>query len=132
MFTKGNQTMARPKTDKTLKQNRRITVNFTETEYAVITKNAEDAGMTKASYIRNTALNKGVSIHYHLTPQVSEMKPVLGQLGRIGSNLNQIARHLNEGGSATDGLKSEIRKAIDELSTTRKSLSELWEPGTVQ
>ena len=124
--------MARLKKDDLTKQSRRITARFTETEYAIIAKNAADAGMPVATFIHDSALGKTVSIHYHLTPSASDIKPLLGQIGKIGSNLNQIARHLNEGGSVTDGLQAEIRKTIEELRATRKSLSELWEPGTVQ
>ncbi|MCI1655138.1 MAG: MobC family plasmid mobilization relaxosome protein [Lachnospiraceae bacterium] len=29
-------------------------------------------------------------------------------LGKIGSNLNQIARHLNEGGTFTEGMAKEV------------------------
>ena len=118
--------MARQKKDELTKQSRRITARFTETEYAIIAKNAADAGIPVASFIHNTALGKTVSIHYHLTPSASDIKPLLGQIGKIGSNLNQIARHLNDGGSLTGGLKSEIRKSIEELRQARESLSSLW------
>ena len=35
---------------------------------------------------------------------------LLGHLGKIGSNLNQIARHMNEGGKPE---MAELRRALD-------------------
>ena len=59
-----------------------------------------------------------MELKYRVMPRAEDIKPVLAQMGKIGSNLNQIARFLNEGGLMGDGLKKEIvtERIIEKLS----------------
>ena len=43
------------------------------------------------------------------------MERIIAEYGKIGSNLNQIARHLNEGGTATSHIVEEVRSAALDL-----------------
>ncbi|MBR1634357.1 MAG: plasmid mobilization relaxosome protein MobC [Lachnospiraceae bacterium] len=115
--------MARPKTDRTLKRGRKIIARFTETEYEVIRHNAENAGKSLSAYVRDAVTGGKVDVHYHLSPQIAELKPLLAEIGKTGSNLNQIARHLNSGGALTDGIAADIRRCVAELFDLREELS---------
>ncbi|MBR1629010.1 MAG: plasmid mobilization relaxosome protein MobC [Lachnospiraceae bacterium] len=115
--------MARQKTDKVLKRNKPIMVRFTEMEHEVIIENAKAAGIPPASYVRRLALNGRIDLHYHITLGGEYIKPILVELGKIGSNLNQIARFLNSGGSLTDNLKHDIHLCIEELRQARQELT---------
>ena len=90
--------MARPKKEKELKRNHRVTLRFTDVEYEVIAENAKGARLPLAEYTRLQALNKKVTVKYEIVADVPELKKLIAEFGKTGSNLNQIARHLNQGG----------------------------------
>ena len=93
----------------------RANVRFTSDEYERISHDAEVSGdsipkLLKASYFGKPILNP---LMRH-----DDLKMVMGQLGRIGNNLNQVARQLNSGFRAgfNDDLE-EIRRAFTLLMT---------------
>lgn len=96
-------------------------------ERAEIENAAEVAGLTIGSYVRATILEK-VQTKPTRRPSLDRvlLSQLLGQLGKIGANLNQMARRLNAGAgvgaeritAACDELrifKDEILKAIRRL-----------------
>lgn len=60
-----------------------------------IEEKARKTGLTTSEYIRRCALGRKLPCY----GDTSLLKEYSMQLGRIGSNLNQIAKHLNSGGS---------------------------------
>lgn len=97
------------------------------TERAEIEAAAEAAGLTIGSFVRDTMLRR-VSTKPTRRPSLDRvlLSQLLGQLGKLGGNLNQIARRLNAGAgvgadritAACDELwilKDEILKAIRRL-----------------
>ena len=66
--------MARPKKEKELKRNRRITLRFTDVEYEVITENAKAAKLPLAEYVRLQALDKKVSVKYEAEQTKQQQK----------------------------------------------------------
>lgn len=42
-------------------------------------------------------MNKKVIVKYELVADLPELKKLIAEFGKIGSNLNQIARHFNNG-----------------------------------
>ena len=58
--------------------------------------------MSIAEFIRNALDNQQVTIKYELVADVPEIKKLIGEFGKIGSNLNQIARYLIKVESYTD------------------------------
>ena len=98
-----------------------------EAERAEIEAAAEAAGLTIGSFVRDTILSK-VLTKPTRRPSLDRvlLSQLLGQLGKLGGNLNQIARRLNTGaGVGADRitaaceelwiLKDEILKAIRRL-----------------
>lgn len=98
-----------------------------ETERAEIEAAADRAGLTVGSYVRDTILSK-VLTKPTRRPSLDRvlLSQLLGQLGKLGGNLNQMAKRLNAGGgvgadrvtAACDELwllKDEILKAIRRL-----------------
>ena len=118
--------MSRPKSDSFTKRDHQIMVRFTQTEYENIAHNAKNAGLSLSAYAHDLVCNGKVSVHYQLSPQIDEIKPLLSAIGKTGSNLNQIARFLNSGGSATDNVITDIQSCISELFDLRKMLSGSW------
>ena len=102
------------------KRNRAITTRFDDDEFAKVDGDADRAGLTPPSYIRDIALRQP-SPRRVRRPVVErrELARLLGAVGHVGGNLNQIAHHLNAGMPAErralwDALESlaEVREAI--------------------
>ena len=108
--------MARPKQDKEISRKKVISLYLTDTELSLIKENAASAQLT---------LEGKVETRYTFSPQVSELVPILSQLGKIGSNLNQISRYFNSGGDPTDDIKRELRQCMAKLMDLRNELAQL-------
>jgi hypothetical protein len=75
-------------------------VRFTEQEFAEIAGKADKAGFATAAFLRAAALGSpGPRAQRRPPADHVALRQILGHCGRIGNNLNQIAKRLNEGGS---------------------------------
>ena len=104
--------MARPKKEKELKRNHPVMLRFNDTEYEIITENAKGAGLPLAEFLRRQVMEKRVTVKYEIVADVPELKKLVAEFGKIGSNLNQIARHLNQGGIHSQEMRQAINKCI--------------------
>jgi hypothetical protein len=76
-------------------------VRFTEQEFVEIADKADKAGIATAAYLRAAALGSpGPRAQRRPPADHVALRQILGHCGRIGNNLNQIAKRLNEGGQA--------------------------------
>ena len=64
--------------------------------------------MTRSDFIRNVILNRKLTPKYQIVIDSEEVKLLLAQYGKIGSNLNQIARHFNSGGEHSLAMRKEL------------------------
>lgn len=77
---------------------RQALVRFDDAEFAILAERADRAGMPHATYIRATVLGTpGPRAKRRAPADQAALRRLLGELGRIGNNLNQIARVLNAG-----------------------------------
>ena len=102
--------MARPKKDKELRHKHQIMLRLTDTEYEIISESAKAAHLPLAEYVRKQVMKQKITAKYEIVADLPELKKLVAEFGKIGSNLNQIARHFNSGGIHSQ----EIRKAIDQ------------------
>ena len=107
--------MARPQKDKELKHTHRVYLRFTDTEYEIVAANAKAANLTLAEYARKQVMNKKVIVKYELVADLPELKKLIAEFGKIGSNLNQIARHFNSGGIHSQEMRKAINQSIAEI-----------------
>lgn len=117
--------MARPKETTPPIKNHQISIRFTEALFDVLTKDAEAARLPRAEYIRKLITNHHPVVKHEIVFDNPELLSALSNLGKIGSNLNQIARHLNEGGSMNLSLRKEILQCITELRSIREDVKEM-------
>lgn len=104
---------------------KRVTIRMTDDLYDVITEGAKTANLPKTEYIRKLLTEKEPVVHYEVVFDNPELLKALGDMGKVGSNLNQIARHLNQGGVQTDELKQEIRNCISCIYEMRDEIKEM-------
>lgn len=107
--------MARPKKEKELKRNHPVMLRFTDVEYEVITENAKTAKRPLAEYVRLLALNKKVTAKYEIVADVPELKKLIAEFGRIGNNLNQIAKYFNQGSLQSQEMLQPLRQCMAQL-----------------
>ena len=116
------------KTVRRNKENKRtniICLRLTDIELSVLEDRAEKCKMTRSDFIRNLILNRKLTPKYQIVIDGEEIKSLLAQYGKIGSNLNQIARHFNSGGERSLAMQEEIQQAIAELYALRKEVLRL-------
>lgn len=107
--------MTRPKKDESLTKTKDVHLRMNETEYEILLERATATNMTVSDFIRNALNNQNIIIKYELTADVPEIKKLIGEFGKIGSNLNQIARYFNQGGIISTEMKNEIRKSLRDI-----------------
>lgn len=108
--------MARPKKHKELKRNHQIMLRLTDTEYEIISSNAKNASLPLAEYARKTHTredSKGSLMRF--VADLPELKKLIGEFGKIGSNLNQIARYFNSGGIHSQEMRKYIQQGIADI-----------------
>ena len=108
-------TMTRPKKEKTLTKTKDVHLRMNETEYTLLIERARASDMTVSEFVRNALNNQNVIIKYEITADVPEIKQLISQFGKIGNNMNQIARYFNQGGIISSKMKKEIRKALRDI-----------------
>ena len=116
------------KTVRRNKENKRthiICLRLTDIELSVLEDRAEKCKMTRSDFTRNLILNRKLTPKYQIVIDGEEIKSLLAQYGKIGSNLNQIARHFNSGGERSLAMQEEIQQAIAELYALRKEVLRL-------
>jgi hypothetical protein len=88
-MTRGSEKRAR---------NRHLTIRLTPGERSDIDQAAERAGLTAGSYARQTLLDAPPPRQVRRPPvERALLARLLGALGQVGNNLNQIAHTLNAG-----------------------------------
>ena len=107
--------MPKPKKEKTLTKTKDVHLRMNKTEYTLLIERARASDMTVSEFIRNALNTQNVIIKYEITADVSEIKQLISQFGKIGNNLNQIARYFNQGGIISSEMKKEIRKTLRDI-----------------
>jgi Mobilization protein NikA len=87
---------------------------LTPSERADLERRAEERGLLLADFVRACGLlNHGADEDAATRPRLPEATALLGELGRVGNNLNQLARHANMSGCLPE--EEALREAIAEL-----------------
>ena len=117
--------MARPKKQIPPAKDHQLSIRFTEELFDVLTADAEAAGLPRTEYIRQLITNHKPVVKQEIVFDSSELLQVFRNLGRLGSNLNQIARFLNQGGTITNSMWKEIKECISEIYEIRDAVKEM-------
>ena len=107
--------MTRPKKDESLTKTKDVHLRMSETEYEILLERSTASNMTVSNFIRNALDRQNVIIKYEITADVPDIKKLIGELGKIGSNLNQIARYFNQGGIISSEMRKEIKKSLRDI-----------------
>ena len=107
--------MTRPQKEMDMKREHRVTIRLTDIEFSIIENAAEQAEMSISEYMRTQTMEGNVTARFEIVADVDEIKKLIGEFGKIGSNLNQIARYCNQGGILSSEMRNEIRKSLRDI-----------------
>lgn len=100
-----------------------IKTRVTEEEHADFMERLTAYGMSQSEFIRQAITGATVKPIIIVSPVNDELLAAVGKLtaeyGRIGGNLNQIARTLNEWHSPYPQLAGEVRAAVSDLAALK-------------
>ena len=117
--------MARSRKERSVVKVKKLDVRMTEAEYLIIKENAENAGMSVSEFNRSSCLGKKVIIRKSTIVEMPEIREIKANLGKIGSNINQIAKYFNQGGYRSMNMIDSIHQCMDEMHKAFIKLSEL-------
>lgn len=101
---------------------KRHTDRYTTDEFNRIAAKADRAGLSFSAFVRACLLgDAGPRAQRRRPADHKTLLQVLGQLGKVGSNVNQIAHASHIGDQASAAELKEIRRAIEDI---RKRLYE--------
>ena len=104
-------------------RSRVVKTRLTDEEYADFTARLAPYGMSQSEFIRQAITRATIRPIVTVSPVNDELLAAVGKLtaeyGRIGGNLNQIARYLNEYGVPYNALSGEVRVAISDLAALK-------------
>ena len=117
--------MTRPKKTIPPAKECQITIRMTQELFDVLTKDAKAAKMPRSEYIRHLILGRTPAVKYEIVYNSPEILKIFRNLGNIAGNLNQIAKHLNQGDVFTRELKQEVAKCIAQILHIRDEVKEM-------
>ena len=92
----------RKKKDLPPAKERFVGLRFTEEQYSVLEHNAKAAQLSVSEYIRRSVTGQKIPVFQPIIHDEHEILEELRKINKVGSNLNQIARHLNQGDAAVE------------------------------
>jgi|1186.fasta_scaffold16489_2 hypothetical protein len=98
-----------------------IGVRCTEAEYAAIVDRAEKDGLDLGAYLRKRGTGRtGARTRRHPTAEMKDLARLLGAIGHLGGNINQLAKHANQTGDLPD--RAALIRAADEIEAMRRAM----------
>lgn len=92
------------------KANAQVKIRLTEDELKQLKEKIAESGLSQQDYIKKAALGRKIQ-------NTDGAKAILPEMKRIGNNLNQIAKHMNEGSYPV----------IETVEDNQKELKEIWQ-----
>jgi len=102
-----------------------VGVRFDQKTYDKIEATARAADLSVSEYIRRMVVKGKVVVHQEVVAEVPMLKKLIGEFGKIGSNLNQIAHHYNGGGVRSREMYERTQRAISELYTMKYEIEKM-------
>lgn len=102
-----------------------IGVRLSDFELDRLDQCANLLGISRSEYIRKLLIEKEIKNHIEIVADMDDLKKFVGEYGKIGSNLNQIAKYFNTGGMRSLAMEDEIHQCIADLFKLRKKVLKL-------
>lgn len=77
------------------KRSKKIDARFTEDEYKLILSLESTLGISKTELVRRRVLNEAGATVINAKELIRSLDNIFAEMGRIGNNINQLAKHAN-------------------------------------
>ncbi len=111
--------------DKELNHRHFIGLRLTDVELDLLDQGAACLSISRSEYLRKLLLEKQIHHQIEVVADMNDLRKLVSEYGKIGSNLNQIAKHFNIGGSQSRAIENEIHQCITDLFLLRKEVLKL-------
>ena len=108
-----------------LNNRRFVAVQLTDVELNLLDQGAACFSISRSEYLRKLLLEKQINHQIEVVADMNEFRKLVSEYGKIGSNLNQIVKHFNSGGSQSRAVENEIHQCITDLFQLRKEVLKL-------
>ena len=98
--------------DKELNHRHFVAVRLTDVELNLLDQGATCFSISRSEYLRKLLLEKQINHQIKVVADMNDLRKLVSEYGKIGSNLNQIAKHFNSGGSQSRAIENEIHQCI--------------------
>lgn len=100
-----------------------VGVRLSDIELELLDRKAEIlGGGSRSECLRKLLVEKEIVHRVEVIADMEELRSLVGAYGKIGVNLNQIARYFNTGGERSLAMEDEIRHCIAELFSLREEV----------
>ena len=117
--------MTRPKKEILKKKKNCIMLRLSDPEYELVANYAKESGYPIAVYARKQVLEGKIEIQCPIIVDIEELRKLTTEFGRVGNNLNHIAKYLNMGGIRSQAMQDEIHECITQLFSLREEVLRL-------
>lgn len=114
--------MARPRKNLPPAKTYQLPIRMTEELYNLLTCDAAAAGMSRGEYIRQLIINRHPASRLEIVYNDPRILKALGDIGKIGSNLNQIAHQLNSGDAFSNRMCDQLQDLMTQLYQMRNEI----------
>lgn len=99
-----------------------VAVRLSDIEIELLDQNASILGVSRSEYLRKLLIEKEIYNRIEIVADIKILRKLVSEYGKIGSNLNQIARYFNSGGDRSRAVEEEIHQCISDLFLLRKKV----------
>lgn len=102
-----------------------VAVRLTDVELNLLDQGAACFSISRSEYLRKLLLEKQINYQIEVVADMNDLRKLVSEYGKIGSNLNQIAKYFNSGGSQSRAIEKQIHQCITDLFLLRKEVLKL-------
>jgi hypothetical protein len=107
---------------------RRIAVRLTDDDHSFLEQTAKEAGLSVGAFLRTIALGTAGARAVKRPPiDRKQLAKLLGEIGKLGSNVNQIAKWANTDRAAPS--RAEIARMCEDIAAMRAEVMKALDRG---
>ena len=105
-----------------------VAVRLSDVELHLLDQSASALGISRSEFLRKVLTEKEIQNRIEIVTDMESLRKLVSEYGKIGSNLNQIARYFNSGGERSLAIESEkssmqsLKEKLKELETADQNV----------